>query len=147
MSSLSGYKAYKTANVNTTDQGKLILMTYDLAIKSCMQAVECIGANDLSGKTKKLYKAQDCVTELRVALDHEKGGEIAANLEKLYEYFDWRITQANIKNDTAMVTEVKNHLTELRKAWAEAIKKTRETGAAPEESTDNSDNNGLKMVG
>ncbi|MFN3428797.1 MAG: flagellar export chaperone FliS [Candidatus Sericytochromatia bacterium] len=41
---------------------------------------------------------------------------------RLYEYMNWRLIQANIKRDQAMVLEVQARLRELREAWVEAIK-------------------------
>ena len=51
-----------------------------------------------------------------------RGGEAAKNLMDLYEYLHYRLVQANIKKDAAMVEEVLGHLRELRKTWDEAIR-------------------------
>src|SRR3989339_1837034 len=121
----AAFTRYKTANVNTTDQGKLIIICYDVAIKACIQAKELIEQKQHVEKAKKLYKAQDAITELMVALNMEKGGAFAKRLYSLYDYFNWRLSEANVKQSTSMVEEVLRHLKSLREAWMVAIDKVR----------------------
>ena len=47
----------------------------------------------------------------------ERGGQIAASLDSLYEYMSGRLLTANINNAPAIVEEVQRLLTELRDAW------------------------------
>jgi flagellar secretion chaperone FliS len=123
------YDNYATATVNTTDQGKLILICYDVAIKSCTLAKEMIEQNQLQDKAKRIYKAQDAITELMVSLNTEKGGTFAKRLFALYDYFNWRLSEANIKQSVPMVEEVLRHLKSLRDAWVIAIEKVRKEKA------------------
>ena len=44
----NAYSTYKTANVSTTDQGKLILICYDVAIRSCGQAKIAISDRNIA---------------------------------------------------------------------------------------------------
>jgi flagellar secretion chaperone FliS len=132
MTQASGaYKQYTQAKVNTTDQSKLILMVYDFAIKNCYMAMECIENDKIEERANKIYKVQDCVTELMVALNMDSEGDIAKNLYRLYEYFNYRLTQANIKNDATMVKEILTHLKELRETWAEAFNSLKNTNSLP----------------
>jgi flagellar protein FliS len=123
--STTAYNTYKTANVATTDQGKLILICYDVAIKSCTQAKECTERKDHLERAKKIYKAQDAITELMIALSMDKGGDIAKRLYALYEYYNWRLSEANIKQSVTMIDEVITHLRSLREAWVVAIDNVR----------------------
>ncbi|OGJ93758.1 MAG: flagellar export chaperone FliS [Candidatus Raymondbacteria bacterium RifOxyB12_full_50_8] len=127
----SMYNSYKTANVNTTDQGKLIVICYDVAIKACTQAKELLAEKKIVEKSKKIYKAQDAITELMVSLNMEKGGAFAKRLFALYDYFNWRLSEANIKLNTAMIEEVMRHLKSLRDAWVVAAEKVRKDTHAP----------------
>ena len=123
--STTAYNTYKTANVATTDQGKLILICYDVAIKSCTQAKECTEKKEHLERAKRIYKAQDAITELMVALNMEKGGEISKRLFALYDYFNWRLSEANIKQSVPMIEEVLRHLRSLRDAWVVAVDNVR----------------------
>ena len=81
-----GYAAYRHASIDTADQGKLILIAYDVAIKNCKLALEkfdCV--NMIEERTRHVFKAQDAVTELLSALRVDVG-EVAHNLYRLYDY-------------------------------------------------------------
>lgn len=68
-------------------------------------------------KGESIGKAIDIISGLRAALDHERGGEIAANLQAIYDYSELRLLEANLKNDAARFDEVTRLLGEIRAAW------------------------------
>ncbi|MBN1306775.1 MAG: flagellar export chaperone FliS [Chitinispirillaceae bacterium] len=117
-----GYAAYRHASIDTADQGKLILIAYDVAIKHCKLALEKFDLGDkIEERTKHLFKAQDAVTELSSALRMDVG-EIAHNLYRLYEYILRSLVDAGVKNNKGKIAEVLGYLENLRSAWDEAIK-------------------------
>jgi len=59
--------------------------------------------------------------ELNLALDMEKGGEIAKNLRALYNYMYRTLVEANIKKDKKMLDDVKSLLEDLLSTWREAM--------------------------
>lgn len=121
-----GYDAYKSANVDTADQGKLILICYDVAIKHCKLALEKFDDRTLlEERTKHLFKVQDAITELLSALRMDVG-EIAVNLYKLYDYMLRSIVEASIKHKKEKITEILGYLEDLRSAWAEAVIKVKQ---------------------
>jgi flagellar secretion chaperone FliS len=136
-----GYNAYRSANVDTADQGKLILICYDVAIKHCKMAMEKFDDRKLlEERTKHLFKVQDAITELLSALNMDVG-EIALNLYKLYDYMLRSIVEASIKNQKEKVVEILGYLEDLRGAWAEAIIKVKK------ESVQEIESNKVAMVG
>ena len=60
-----------------------------------------------------------------------KGGEIAFNLNRLYEYMYRRLITANIKKDDAVMEEILNMLTEFREVWREVFKQHQMETAEP----------------
>ena len=120
-----GYAAYRNANVDTADQGKLILIAYDVAIKHCKLALEKFeDHHQLNERTKHIFKVQDAVTELLSALKLDTG-EVAHNLYRLYDYMLRSLVQAGVKNEKTKVEEVLRYLLELRGAWENAIVKVK----------------------
>ena len=118
-----GYAAYRQTTIDTADQGKLILIAYDVAINNCKLAIEKFGSHEmLEERTKHLFKAQDAITELLSALRMDVG-EIAHNLYRLYDYMLRSLVEASVRSNQAKVVEVLNYLENLRGAWDEAIKK------------------------
>lgn len=124
-----GYEAYRTAAIDTADQGKLILLVYDVAIKNCKLALEKFDCKDkYEERVKHLFKSQDAIAELLASLNLDAGGEIARNLYSLYRYMLRCLTEATTKNKKEKIEEVLSYLEELRNAWEEAAKKVRMEG-------------------
>ncbi len=115
------YAQYKENSVQTASPEKLILMLYDGAIKFLNQAKVAIDANNIQESNLYITKTQDVITELMIALNMDY--EIAHNLYNLYDYFNRRLIEANIKKDPEILAEVLNHILELRETWAEAALK------------------------
>ncbi|ERP39276.1 flagellar export chaperone FliS [Chitinivibrio alkaliphilus] len=123
-----GYSTYKSASVETADKGKLIVICYDVAIKEGKQALLLDDSyKNIEQRNRHLYKMQDAVTELLIALDL-KVGEVAKNLYSLYEYMLHRITTAITDRDNAPVEEILAYLTDLREAWKVAIQDVKSQG-------------------
>lgn len=68
-------------------------------------------------KGECLGKAINIVGGLRGSLNLEAGGEIARNLEALYDYVELRLLEANLKNDAARLDEVARLLGDIKGAW------------------------------
>ncbi len=112
----SAYKTYETNHVTTATPEKLLVMLYEGAIKFLRMAELAIDDKNIERRSHNLVKAQDILFELRVTLNHDVG-EIADNLEQLYEYMYHQLVQANIKNNKSLVIEVREMLTELKEIW------------------------------
>lgn len=99
---------------------RLIVMLFDGARAAIAKARFHMEAGDIPAKGNAISKAIDIIVNgLNAVLDHEAGGEIAADLEALYDYMARRLMQANLRNDAALLTEVDGLLGNLAGAWAE----------------------------
>jgi len=103
--------------VNTADQGKLILMMYDGAIRFVEIAKTKLTENDVAGKGIYISKAEAVISELMASLNMESGGEVALSLEKLYVFMNKQLRIANVNKDTKPLDVVLNILNELKEAW------------------------------
>jgi flagellar protein FliS len=130
-----GYSVYKSANVDTADQGKLILICYDVAIMHCKQAIEKFDKFELiEERTKHIFKAQDAITELLSSLRMDVG-EIAVNLYRLYDFMLRSLVSSSVQNDKKKVNDVLGILELLRDAWSIAIQKVKTEAATNVEMT------------
>jgi len=116
-----GAQAYLSTHIATTDQGQLLLMLYDGALKFLAQAREKILARDMAGKGVLISRAIDIVNELAASLNMEKGGTLADNLNNLYFLCTARLLQANVKLDVEQLDSVVSILSGLRSAYAQII--------------------------
>jgi flagellar protein FliS len=114
---MSRLAAYHDNSVSTENKGRLIVLLYDGAIKFMKLAIKELEASDYTAKGQYINRAIDILTELNAVLDMEQGGEIAANLRKLYTFMSERLTQANMKRDANMIRDVIGLMEELNEGW------------------------------
>lgn len=81
-----------------------------------------IQRNQVSEKGEHIGKAISIVEGLRSSLNHDKGGSMAENLDKLYEYVQQILLKANIDNSVELLTQSNLLLAEIHEAWQQ-IKK------------------------
>lgn len=110
---------YAQNKVTTAPSEKLILMLYEKALSFVAQAKQALEAEDLAKTNYFLGGSQKILNELRASLNFE-AGEIAFNLERIYEYLNFRLIQANVKKDVKVLTEVVELLAEIKEAWAKS---------------------------
>ena len=124
MSSNDLYREYKKTEINTANQGKLILMLYDGAIKFINRAIDLIPkkkASDIEEIHNNIVKAQNIIYELTSSLNMEVG-EISRKLFSIYMYINNKLTLANVNKDDKPLKEVRKYLIELRGAWSKLQK-------------------------
>ena len=114
---MSQLAAYKDNAISTENKGRLIVLLYEGAIKFMKLAVKELEAGNLQAKGQYINRAADIITELNAILDMEQGGEIAANLRKLYLFMNNRLAEANIKRDPNMIRDVIKLMDELNQSW------------------------------
>jgi len=121
----NAYQKYKNTQIETANQEKLLIMMYNGAIKFSKQAKEAINRNDYEAVNNSLVRTQAILLELQATLDHQKGGEIAENLDALYDYMKRKLTDANVDKEKEPIDEVIDMLNELKETWIEASKKVK----------------------
>ena len=110
---------YRYNEIATSSKGKLVVMMYEGAVKFVNLAIEGVDKKDLAKKGKYINKTHDIINELSLALDMNKGGEVAQRLEALYQFILHQLTLANIKSDRKPLESILNILTTLLEAWTE----------------------------
>lgn len=118
------YNVYKQNSVTTASPGELTLMLYNGCIKFIEHAKKSIEDKNIEQRNYYIQRAQAIISELMSTLNMDI--EISKQMLPLYEYMYYRLTQANIKNDIAILDEVKDLVTEFRNTWKEVIKITRQ---------------------
>jgi flagellar protein FliS len=119
------WKSYRQVATQTASPGQLILMLYDGAIRFLEQSRAGFSLEDPAEFnatiSNNLIKAQAIIHELYCSLNFKEGGKIASELGRLYDYFDRRLTESNVKKTPEGIEEVVARLTTLREAWAQML--------------------------
>lgn len=130
-------KTYGTQQVMTASPVELVALLYDKAIVSLREAIQAIEAEDVNGRWKANNKATEIVTHLANTLDHQSGGEVAQNLERLYRYMLDRLFEVDMKNSAQAAADVIGLMEPLRDSWRQLAEQSPDetagqaTGAVP----------------
>ncbi len=117
----NAHSAYQSVQVTTTDRGRLLLMMYEGAIKFLKQSKMGLEENDIPKFCRFLSKGQAIIAELMNTLDFEKGGTIARDLDRLYDFMLFYLTEANLHRDAQRVSKVIGLLDIIYSAYKEII--------------------------
>ena len=117
-------EAYKRQQILTATPEALTLMLYNGCLKFMSEGKDAIEAKQYEQANTALQKAQNIISEFRLTLNMEY--DIAKQLMPLYNYTYDRLIEGNLKSDVAMIQEGIDIITELRDAWAQAMKKARQ---------------------
>jgi flagellar secretion chaperone FliS len=128
-------RTYRANSILTASPGQLVLLLFDAALNSLAIARKACdeAPNDprqLQIVHAQLVKAQKIIAELQGTLNLEAGGEFARTMHRLYDYYDRRLVEANMKKQSAPIAEVERLLGEVRNAWSEMLRQ--QDTAAPQ---------------
>ena len=117
-SKLAAYRSTSAhAGVAAADPHRLVVMLMDGALERIAAARGLISHGGGVEKAQLLHLAVAIIDELRNSLNLKAGGEVATNLDALYEYMCMRLMQANASNKPELLDEVSRLLNEIRSAW------------------------------
>ena len=106
-----------STGVSKANSVELIQMLFDGLIESMSAAKGHILHKNLDDKSKSIARASRIVLGLQGALDFEKGGDLANNLNELYSYVTRRLFHINAQNDLVVLDEIYGLMKEIRDAW------------------------------
>ena len=114
-------QAYKKVSVDSqltaASPHKIVQMLMAGAIERLIQGKAAMQAGNIPVKGERLGKALDIIISLRSCLSMDDGGDIAKNLDQLYEFMITQISAANHKNDPQPIDDVIDIIREIKSAW------------------------------
>lgn len=96
---------------------ELIVMLFDGALAHLEQAGQWVRRGDVQRKAIALDKALAIIGGLQASLDCDNGGELADNLDALYDYMQRRLSRAIAEDDFKGVEEVADLVSTLKQGW------------------------------
>jgi len=114
-----GAQAYATTQISTASSVQVVVLLYDGAISSMKLAQEGMVALNFHDKARFLDRALRVIGELSASLNMDEGGVVAKDLQRLYEYIQFELTQANFKNEPGRLEGPIRCMTVIREAWQE----------------------------
>ena len=116
-------KTYKTISLQTANQLELVVRMYEGAIRFLELAKLGFEQTDPVERIQTIHnnvmRSMEIINELNLTLDMERGGETATQLRDLYNYFENRLFESNMRKDMTGIQEVIDRLGSLLEAWEE----------------------------
>jgi len=99
---------------------QLISMLFDGAHNAILRANIYFNTGNISKRGEMISKAINIIDNgLRASLDHQRGGDIAQEMEMLYEYMSRTLLECNLRNDPGQLMLVDRLLMNLAETWKE----------------------------
>jgi len=108
---------YQLQQIVTASPARRVAMLFDKAIGCLNDAIRAIESGDVEARWRANKRAMEIVDCLWSTLDMEKGGEIAANLDKLYRFLLVRMPDIDLHNNAQTAREAIGILDPLRRSW------------------------------
>jgi len=115
------------AGITDATPHRLVQMLLEGAMEKISTAKGLMSHGMLAEKGRMVSWAISIIGGLRASLNLDEGGEIARNLDALYDYMERRLLDANLHNDAAILDEVLNLLREIKQGW-DAIPESYKSG-------------------
>ena len=114
-------------------------MMYEGALKFLRQAKAGLEEQDIAKFCRFLSKSQAIIAELMNTLDFDKGGKIAKDLDRLYDFMLFYLTEANLHRDPERIGKVIGLLETVYKAYKEIVEGEKAQKSASESTTESRD--------
>lgn len=115
-----GIKQYQSVSTETSimdaDPHKLIQLLFEGALARISTAKGHMARKEFDKKSRMINSAIDIVGGLQDSLNTDSG-ELAMNLERLYDYMLRRLFEANARNDETILDEVAGLLSQIKSSW------------------------------
>lgn len=107
-------------SVNHASPHQLITLLFDGALHAMKLAILYLQKGKIAEKGAAISKAINIIDNgLKSSLDFEQGGEIAENLNDLYQYISQQLMLANLHNDQEKLQCCFNLLNNIAESWRE----------------------------
>lgn len=127
---MNGYNQYQQNQIATASPEQILLMLYDGAIRFIRRAITAHEEGDNVKKLEGISKCMAIVAEFSNSLNHDIGGDIAADLDALYQFMIRELNIARNESTGKHLKTVETLLLDLRDTWGKAVDINRTEQAA-----------------
>jgi flagellar protein FliS len=116
-------RTYWEEDILQAETLKLVQLLYRAAIEAVADARRFLALGLIRDRSRQISRACEILSELHHGLDVDRGGELAARLEQLYEYMQRRLLEANLHQTDGPLDDVETLLRTLLEAWDQCDQK------------------------
>ncbi len=116
-----GLQSYKNVGTHGSlaeaSPHQVVQVMLDAVLARIAEAGGHLERGEVAAKGEKIGKALAIIEALMLGLDKERGGDLAQNLERLYDYASRTLLRANLENRADLLKEVTSLLREIKVGW------------------------------
>jgi len=114
---LFSYGSVTQTKADTADSHELVKLLFQGLTDRIAAARNALARGERMERADCVTRAQKILFGLRQTLDFEQGGELARNLDSLYDYCTRRLTEGHAREDDTVFQEVHELMVQIRDAW------------------------------
>jgi flagellar secretion chaperone FliS len=112
---------YLEGSLLGNDPVELVGLLYQIALDSIDRAIAHLQNGEIMARSKAVAKAHEAVTELLLALDYEKGGDLSRRLSALYVFVQEQLLKAHAQKSEKMLRDARRVMQTLADAWSAVL--------------------------
>jgi flagellar secretion chaperone FliS len=112
-----GAAAYRQVEAQSRSPLELVVMLYNGALARLTEGAAAAASGDVRARGVAVSKTLTIIASLQETLNLQAGGDVAAELDRLYTYASGRLLDVSLKGDVSGIQEVHRLLSGLRDAW------------------------------
>jgi flagellar protein FliS len=109
--------AYRQNEITTTDGVGLVLVLYDMLLRDLRTAITALEAADIEARAAAIRHSLLVLQQLQGTLDMDRGGVVAQNLDRFYNFIRAKLLDGQIKASAAIFREQVTFVASIREAW------------------------------
>ncbi len=112
-------RRYREVEIRGAGSVECVIMMYDIAISDLRNALVCLSAGDIEGRTNALVHSLHVLEQLQGSLQMEAGGEAARQLYRFYSLARAKILEGQLKCRAPLLEEILGSFQRIREMWQE----------------------------
>lgn len=109
--------AYRETGALTTDPVGLVVVLYDMLLKDIRDAISALASSDIQRRAEAIRHSMLVLQQLQGTLDMEKGGVVATNLDRFYNFIRAKLLEGQIKVSSEIFRQQAIFVMSIRDAW------------------------------
>ncbi len=95
----------------------MVAMLLEAAQRFLDQAIAAMHRNDHAMKGQAVNRVYAIIEELTARLNLEQGGDLASDLDLIYEWWSWELLQASAQMEPGRLEKMIGLMGELKQSW------------------------------
>jgi flagellar secretion chaperone FliS len=109
--------SYRQGAAQGASPVRLVILLYEQALEDLRRALSALARGDIEERTREMNHALLVIGHLQATLDPDRGGEVAANLERFYAQLRTGLVEAQCKQSPALLEQQISLLFQVCEAW------------------------------